>query len=73
MEKTTVYIPSELKRAVARLAKTRAISEAELIRDALRQIVAEAVPPRPRLPLFTSGKPGLGERTDDALSGFGES
>jgi hypothetical protein len=72
MEKTTVYIPAELKKALARLAAARGTSEADLIRQALRNLTAEAAPPRPRLPLFSSGKPDLAERVDDALAGFGE-
>ena len=73
MEKTTVYIPAELKKAVARHAAARGVSEAELIREALRLITAMAPAPRPRLPLFKSGKPRLAERVDDALKGFGDS
>ena len=71
MEKTTVYVPPEVKRALGRLASARGTSEAELIREALRKIVAEAPAPRPRLPLIESGKPMLAERLDEALEGFG--
>ena len=71
MEKTTVYVPPELKRALGRLASARGTSEAELIREALRKIVAEAPAPRPRLPLIKSGKPMLAERLDESLEGFG--
>lgn len=71
MEKTTVYVPPEVKRALGRLASARGTSEAELIREALRRIVAEAPAPRPQLPLIESGKPLLAERLDEALEGFG--
>lgn len=71
MEKTTVYVPPEVKRALGRLASARGTSEAELIREALRKIVAEAPAPRPRLPLIESGKPMLAESLDEALEGFG--
>lgn len=71
MEKTTVYVPSEVKRALGRLANARGTSEAELIREALRKIVAEAPAPRPLLPLIESGKPMLADRVDEALEGFG--
>jgi hypothetical protein len=71
MEKTTVYVPPEVKRALGRLASARGTSEAELIREALRKIVAEAPAPRPRLPLIESGKRLLAERLDEALEGFG--
>jgi hypothetical protein len=73
MRKTTVYIPDDLKRALGHAAAVRGVSEAELIREALRRIASETVPPRPRLPLFKSGKPRLAERVDEALHGFGES
>jgi hypothetical protein len=73
MQKTTVYLPDELKRALGRSAKARGISEAELIREALRNIMAELPPPSPRMPLFASGQPDLAERVDAALEGFGES
>lgn len=73
MQKTTVYLPEELKRALGRFAAARGISEAELIREAVRAITAEVPPPSPRLPLFASGQPDLAERADAALEGFGES
>ena len=72
MQKTTVYLPDDLKRALARAAAVRGCSEAELIRKAVRTVADEALPPRPRLPLFRSGKRGLAERVDRALAGFGE-
>ncbi|MFN0315161.1 MAG: CopG family transcriptional regulator [Burkholderiales bacterium] len=72
MQKTTVYIPDDVKRALGRVAAERGVSEAELIREAVRTLTSHAVAPRPRLPLFKSGKPGLAEHVDEALSGFGE-
>jgi hypothetical protein len=48
------------------------MSEAELIREALRTLTSESSPPEPRLPLFKSGKPHFAENVDEALSGFGE-
>jgi len=71
MQKTTVYLPDDLKRALERIASARGCSEAELMREAVRTLAGEAVPPRPRLPLFKSGKRGLAERVDQALAGFG--
>jgi Arc/MetJ-type ribon-helix-helix transcriptional regulator len=73
MQKTTVYIPEDVKRALSRVAAARGLSEAELIREALRALTSQAAPPKPRLPLFKSGKPGLAEAVDEALAGFGES
>lgn len=72
MQKTTVYVPVELKRELARTAAAKGQSEAELIREALRGATSRGAPPRPRLPLFESGKPRLAERAEEALAGFGE-
>ncbi len=72
MQKTTVYIPTDVKLALGKVATARGLSEAEVIRQALRAVIAEIVPPRPRVPLFKSGKPRLAEQIDDALAGFGE-
>ena len=73
MLKTTVYIPKDVKRVLGQVAAARGLSEAELIREALRALTSQATPPRPRLPLFKSGKARLAERIDEALSGFGGS
>lgn len=75
MLKTTLYIPEELKRALERRAVEEGVSEAALIRRALQQEVGDAPPPRPRVPLFDVdlGDPGLAERVDELLEGFGES
>ncbi len=70
MQKTTVYLPDDLKRALEQAAASRGCSEAELIREAVRALTGGAA--RPRLPLFRSGQRGLAERVDQALKGFGE-
>ncbi|MBA2693771.1 MAG: CopG family transcriptional regulator [Rubrobacter sp.] len=72
MKKTTVYLPEDLKSSLGRIAKDRGLSEAELIREAVRELVNGAEPPRPRLPLFSSGDPTWAERVDEELAGFGE-
>ena len=72
VHKTTIYLPRELKLALERTAARRGQSVAEVIRDALRTLVASAPPPRPRVPLFTSGLPGIADRVEEALKGFGE-
>lgn len=69
MEKTTIYLPAELKRAIKRLSRLQARSEAEVIREALARAAAEADSPAPRLPLFQGHGPSIAETVDDALSG----
>lgn len=70
MEKTTLYLPTDLKSAVTRLARQRGVSEAEIIRESLRAAVARQRP-RPRAGLYHSGDP-IADRVDELLSGFGE-
>jgi hypothetical protein len=70
MEKTTLYLPDDLRAAVKRAAAERRISEAEVIRQSIRQVVG-AMRPRPRGGLFSSGHP-IARHTDELLSGFGE-
>lgn len=72
MNKTTVYLPDDLKEALARAARRRRVSEAELIREGVRLAISQGEPPKPRLPLFASGQPDLAERFDELLEGFGE-
>lgn len=72
MKKTTVYLPDDLKAALERTAAHQGRSEAELIRQAVRELTRNLEPPRPRLPLFHGGDPTLAERFDEELRGFGE-
>jgi len=71
MLRTTVYLPEDLKLALARVARARRRSEAQLIREGVRQVV-EQYAPTPRIPLFDSGDPELAERAEELLEGFGE-
>ena len=72
MDKTTVYLPSKLRRALKETAAARKTSEAALIREGIALVTAGTGPPPPRVPLFASGDPTLAERVDEALLGFGE-
>lgn len=72
MEKTTVYLPHELKRSLRRLAAATGRSEADLIREAVVARVRASDQPRPRGRLFSSGDSSLSGRADEALAGFGE-
>ena len=40
MDKTTVYLPREMKAALARAAQRRKVSEAELIREGIALVTA---------------------------------
>ena len=68
-----MYLPDELKEGLARASERAGRSEAELIREAVGDLVSRLSEPRPRLPLFASGDPTLSERVDEELAGFGES
>jgi hypothetical protein len=72
MEKTTVYLPDELKRALERTALVSGRSEAELIREGVALVTRSSERPRPRGALFASGLPPIARRVDDELDGFGE-
>jgi hypothetical protein len=71
MTKTTVYLPVELKRALAKLARRRGCSEAALLREAVARLADEAEAPAPKIPLFRSTGPSIAEDIDQALEGFG--
>ncbi len=70
MEKTTLYLPDDLKAAVKTAAARQEVSEAEVIRRAIRDAVGD-VRPRPQGALFSSGRP-IARRVDELLAGFGE-
>ncbi|MGZ4204964.1 MAG: ribbon-helix-helix domain-containing protein [Actinomycetota bacterium] len=68
MEKTTLYLPADLKAAVAREARHRGVAEAVVIREAIAAAVRR---PSPRGALFASDKP-FADRAEGLLAGFGE-
>ena len=72
MEKTTVYLPDGLKRALRRAARSTGRSEADLIREGIGIVTGTHRIAEPRLPLFESGQPTLAEHVDELLDGFGE-
>jgi hypothetical protein len=72
MEKTTVYLSDDLKRALRRAARASGRSEAELIREGIGLVTGTHRIAEPRLPLFESGQPDLADDVDAALAGFGE-
>ncbi len=70
VRRTTVYLPDELKAALARTAQVTGRSEAELIREGVRRVTEERSSPQPRA-LFSSGDADLAENVDRHLEGFG--
>ncbi len=70
MRKTTVYLPEDLRLAIRAHAARRGVSEAEVIRESIRQAVVESRP-LPRFGLFASEEP-IADRVDELLNGFGE-
>lgn len=69
VNKTTVYLPDELKRAIAAAARRRDISEAEVIRQAIADAVSnDALPPR--IALFASDVL-MADDVEAHLPGFG--
>ena len=71
MEKTTVYLPVEIKTALRRVALQRGVSEAEVIRDSIRQAVMGEARPRPKGGLY-DGRTQIAREADAHLRGFGE-
>lgn len=69
MEKRTVYLPAELKRSLQHVARATGSSEASLIRQAIEAATRDAPAPRPKLPLFDSGRRDLAEGVDELLRG----
>ena len=70
MEKTTLYLPEDLKAAVKRVAAERGVSEAEIIRESIRVSVG-GVRPRPCGALYSSEQP-IARDAQEMLAGFGE-
>ncbi len=72
MQKTTVYLPEDLKARLERAAREERRSEAQLIREAVAAALDSRPPRRPR-PLFDSGDPDWAANVEEHLRGFGES
>jgi Arc/MetJ-type ribon-helix-helix transcriptional regulator len=72
MNKTTVYLPDDLKNAVTQIATASGRSEAEVIREAIGALARSSARPRPRGGLFASGDASLAENAEEALAGFGD-
>lgn len=72
MERTTVYLPTELKRALELAAKLEGRSEADLIREGIATVTERHAVREPTFPLFDSGTGDLASRVDELMEGFGE-
>lgn len=72
MDKTTVYLTSAQKRALARAARAEGRSEADLIREGIDVVTSRHRVSEPTIPLFDSGLTDLADHADDYLEGFGE-
>lgn len=66
-QKTTIYLPADLKAAVEREARRRRLSEAEVIRQAIAETVRR---PRPQAAIIDGE--AFAERAEDLLAGFGD-
>ena len=72
MQKTTVYLPDDLKSDLKRTATTTGRSSAELIRLGIRLAIAQQSPPAPRSGIFDRSGPSLSERDDEVLADYGQ-
>ena len=73
MQKTTVYLPDELKATLGRLAEQTGRTEADLIREGISLAIQRHTPQTPTIPILVSEDPSFAEHADDHLRGFGTS
>jgi len=71
VNKTTVYLPDDLRDAIKREAARRNVAEAVVIRDALRTSLPTERP-RPRGALFSGDGQSIADNIDEWMKGFGE-
>jgi hypothetical protein len=72
MEKTTVYLPSELKAQLDRTASETGRPAAEIIREGIQLAIARQSALGPTIPIFVSADPHFAAQVDEHLPGFGE-
>ena len=70
MARMSLYLPDDLKRAIELEARRRAIPEAEVVRQTLRDALSRNTV-RPRGALFTGSEPAA-DRVGELLDGFGK-
>lgn len=74
VNRTTIYLPDDLKAAVERTARAEGRTEADVIREAIADALRRRRRPDPRIPLVEDGlgDPSIAERVDELLAeGFG--
>jgi len=69
--KTTLYLPEGLKRGLERLSHESGRSEADLIREGIRLVLASETPPNPTIGILVSPDSHFAENVDEQLVGFG--
>jgi hypothetical protein len=72
MERTTVYLTTVQRRALAKAARATGKIEAELIREGVDAVTSQHRVAEPTIPLFESARSDLATRADELLEGFGE-
>jgi hypothetical protein len=72
MQETTVHLTDELKQEIERIAAEQGRTEADVILDGIRMLVARHAPPLPSFGFFASGDPDFASKTDELLKGFGK-
>ena len=72
MQETTVHLTDELKQEIERIAAEQGRTEADIILDGIRMLVAKHAPPLPSFGFFASGDPDFASKTDELLKGFGK-
>jgi hypothetical protein len=72
MNKTTIYLPDDLKAKLQRASAETGRSEADLIREGIVMVLSKCTPPTPTIPLYVSDDPEFVLHIDDHLAGFGE-
>jgi hypothetical protein len=65
MRKTTVYLTTAQRAALAHAARVEGRSEADLIREGIETIAARHRTAEPTIPLFESGLSDLASRGDE--------
>ena len=72
MQKTTVYLPDDLKRAIETKARSQGVSEAQVIREAIEGATAAyRNPPKPRV-AYAHGPGDVIDRWDEYMEGFSQ-